>query len=184
MAPDLCTTDDLFLFSTDFHNSFESHPSRKPFPSANLNPTVSTLPRPFESLTSYPWQVLTLVLPFSLNSTLQLGSRDSLSGFLNPSHPPNLSTFKHRNFPKVLQVSPRPLPPKPHGIISFADPHPLNRAESYRYKIMGGWGDVLGVQTFRPAHCFHLPKSFSCNTYAPPRKCCKQKTYRMSKSFK
>jgi protein-S-isoprenylcysteine O-methyltransferase len=34
--------------STDFHNSFEFHPSRKPFPSANLNPTVSTLPRPFE----------------------------------------------------------------------------------------------------------------------------------------
>ncbi len=31
-------------FSADFHNSFESHPSRKPFPSANLNPAVSTLP--------------------------------------------------------------------------------------------------------------------------------------------
>src|SRR5258708_7082268 len=31
----------LTSFSTDFHNSFESHPSRKPFPSANLNPTVS-----------------------------------------------------------------------------------------------------------------------------------------------
>jgi len=42
-----------FDFSTDFHNSFERHPSRKPFPSANLYPTVSTLPRPFESLTSY-----------------------------------------------------------------------------------------------------------------------------------
>jgi hypothetical protein len=28
-------------FSTDFHNSFESHPSRKPFPWANLTPTVS-----------------------------------------------------------------------------------------------------------------------------------------------
>jgi len=28
-------------FSTDFHNSFESLPTRKPFPSANLNPTVS-----------------------------------------------------------------------------------------------------------------------------------------------
>src|SRR6266705_5555518 len=27
--------------STDFHNSFESHPSRKPFLSANLYPTVS-----------------------------------------------------------------------------------------------------------------------------------------------
>src|SRR5260370_13426325 len=33
--------DGVFDFSTDFHNSFESQPSRKPFPSANLNPTVS-----------------------------------------------------------------------------------------------------------------------------------------------
>jgi hypothetical protein len=29
------------VFSTDFHNSFESHPSRKPFRSNNLNSTVS-----------------------------------------------------------------------------------------------------------------------------------------------
>src|SRR5713101_9104601 len=27
------------------------------------------------------------------------------------------------------------------------------------------------------------PKSFICNTYAPPRKCCKQKTYDRAKSF-
>jgi hypothetical protein len=32
-------------FSKDFHNSFESHPSRKPFPSANY-PTVSTCRHP------------------------------------------------------------------------------------------------------------------------------------------
>jgi hypothetical protein len=43
-----------FAFSTDFHNSFESHPSRKPFQSLNLLPTVSRLTHPFESLTSYP----------------------------------------------------------------------------------------------------------------------------------
>src|SRR5260370_29355717 len=34
----------LLTLSTFFHNSFESHPSCKPFPSANLSPTVSTLP--------------------------------------------------------------------------------------------------------------------------------------------
>src|SRR5260370_7086896 len=55
---------DIFDFSTDFHNSLESavcaswlplrdNPSRKPFPSAHLNPTVSTLPHRFESLTTY-----------------------------------------------------------------------------------------------------------------------------------
>src|ERR1700682_479974 len=27
-------------------------------------------------------------------------------------------------------------------------------------------------------------KSFSCNTYGPPRKCCKQKTYGLAKSFR
>jgi len=59
--------------STDFHNSFESSPSHKPFPPANLTPTVSTLPRSFESLTSYPLQALTIVLPYHLNSTLQPG---------------------------------------------------------------------------------------------------------------
>ena len=43
----------VFDFSTDFHNSFESHPSRKPFPSTNLNPTVSNRLHPCESLHSY-----------------------------------------------------------------------------------------------------------------------------------
>src|SRR5260370_691848 len=30
----------------------------------------------------------------------------------------------------------------------------------------------------------HSFKSFSCNTYGPPRKCCKQKTYGLSKPFR
>src|SRR5229473_487495 len=49
-----CRTLAALHFSTNFHNSFESHASRKPFLSASLNPTVSTLSHPFESLTSYP----------------------------------------------------------------------------------------------------------------------------------
>src|SRR5260370_11674669 len=32
-----------------------------------------------------------------------------------------------------------------------------------------------------PRSCF---KSFSCNTYGPPRKCCKQKTYALAKPFR
>ena len=31
---------------------------------------------------------------------------------------------------------------------------------------------------------FNPYKSFSCNTYRPPRKCCKQKTYGFAKSFR
>ena len=37
-----------------------------------------------------------------------------------------------------------------------------------------------------PSHSVTTPydlKSFSCNTYGPPRKCCKQKTYGLAKSF-
>src|SRR5438876_3821388 len=32
--------------------------------------------------------------------------------------------------------------------------------------------------------CFILPKSFICNIYAPPRKCCKQKTYAQPTPFR
>ncbi len=44
-APRASSAFGTVAFSTDFHNSFESLPSRKPFPPANLNPTVPTLPR-------------------------------------------------------------------------------------------------------------------------------------------
>ena len=36
--------------------------------------------------------------------------------------------------------------------------------------------------TFSPTPS--LRKSFSCNTYEPPRKCCKQKTYGLAKPFR
>jgi len=32
--------------------------------------------------------------------------------------------------------------------------------------------------------CFLFLKSFSCNTYGSSRKCCKQKTYRLTKPFR
>ncbi len=35
--------------------------------------------------------------------------------------------------------------------------------------------------SFQPSHS---SKSFSCNTYVPPRKCCKQKTYVLAKPFR
>jgi hypothetical protein len=43
----------VFPFSTDFHNPFECEHSRKPFPSSNLNPAVSTLPLPFKERWAY-----------------------------------------------------------------------------------------------------------------------------------
>src|SRR5713101_2687655 len=74
--------------------------------------------------------------------------------------------------------------PNSHGIISFTDPHPLNSVVSYRYKNIGGRGRRSDVQAFRRADVPYLPKSFTCNTYGFPRKCCKQKTYGLAKSFR
>jgi hypothetical protein len=36
----------------------------------------------------------------------------------------------------------------------------------------------------RPCRDHHCFKSFSCNTYGSPRKCCKQKTYFLAKPFR
>src|SRR6266704_2792457 len=50
------------------------------------------------------------------------------------------------------------------------------RSPSNSFKIIGPH-EVTFVPTVR------LRKSFSCNTYGFPRKCCKQKTYRRANSF-
>ena len=72
------------------------------------------------------------------------------------------------------------------GIISFADHQALTSTESYRYKITRGEGASptfrSQVVTFSPALRPH--NSFRCNTYGHPRKCCKQKAYGLTKSFK
>ena len=96
----------------------------------------------------------------------------------------------------------------PHNL--FADPHPLNLYATIFYKNGGGGrvpSGLPGVPAFRCAVCIpigvtgcavcipngvtgpadvrtRLSKSFSCNTYGPPRKCCKQKTYFKGKPFR
>src|SRR5712664_271696 len=51
------------------------------------------------------------------------------------------------------------------------------RGPSYSSKIFPSL-PVTFLATERPR------KSFSCNTYGPPRKCCKQKTYSRAKPFR
>jgi hypothetical protein len=87
------------------------------------------------------------------------------------------------SFPGPTSIS-CPPSPKPFPFISFADPHVLNPYSSYRSKNHGGRAypellsrDPVGVTADSRF------KSFSCNTYEPPRKCCKQKTYPEAKSF-
>jgi hypothetical protein len=115
------------------------------------------------------------VLPSSLNSALQPEPLDSLSGFLRSLPPLNLSTFKCAlcipdassgcsSLPTVLQVRPRPC--------SFSEASAPKSFESSAHKML--------------PFCTILvhPKSFRCNTYGSPRKCCKQKTYGLAKPFR
>ena len=85
------------------------------------------------------------------------------------------------------QASPFPvLLPNSFPLNSFADPHPLNLVASILYENMGRGGAPSSFQlptskTLTSQNCF---KSFSSNTYGSPRKCCKQKTYGLSKPFR
>ncbi len=85
--------------------------------------------------------------------------------------------------PAVPFLSRIPVPLQPslnsHGIISFADRHLLNYFVSCRYKNTGRMGNRL--PTISAHYCIN---SFSCNTYGPSRKCCKQKTYVLANPFK
>ena len=55
-----------------------------------------------------------------------------------------------------------PTPRNSHGIISFADPHPLNPAESYRYKNHGGRGALWKILHLR----LHTPLTHLESTLA------------------
>src|SRR5712692_7930654 len=85
------------------------------------------------------------------------------------------------------QASPFPvLLPNFFPLNSFADPHPLNPVASILYENMGGGGAVSPFQLLisKPLTSQKCLKSFRCNTYGSPRKCCKQKTYRLAKPFR
>src|SRR5260370_17629228 len=43
---------------------------------------------------------------------------------------------------------------------------------------------IFPSQVVTSSPTLRLHKSFSCNTYGSPRKCCKQKTYGRAKSFR
>jgi hypothetical protein len=60
---------------------------------------------------------------------------------------------------------PTSMRPNSHGIISFADHHPLNSVLSYRYKNMGGRGEAISRS---PSPCFPLPLSLLVATLMGP----------------
>ncbi len=116
---------------------------------------------------------LGVLIPF-LSSDFQLlafNFQSKIPTRSGPSLSPNFSSKLH-HLPNSFPLNP------------FADPHPLNLVPSILYKNMGGAGRRSVVQTFRHADVSHLHKSFRCNTYRPPRKCCKQTTYGPPKPFR
>jgi hypothetical protein len=71
-----------------------------------------------------------------------------------------------------------------HGIISFAGPHPLTPVVSYRCKIVGGERVYPTVRPQVLTLTLRSHKSSRCSTYGSPHKCCKQRTYGLTKSFR
>ncbi len=82
--------------------------------------------------------------------------------------PSNLSSFTSY----ASSTSAKSLPDNP-----FADPHPLNLYATILYKKEHPARMRVPSDLRESRELSSFPKSFKCNTYAPPRKCCKQKTY-------
>src|SRR6266849_4826310 len=80
---------------------------------------------------------------------------------LIPAHHPRRSP----NFFLGATRAPHPLSPKSHGIISFADPHPLNSVVSYRYKNHSGAGASFPSQT---SNLKSLTSLFATDPKNPP----------------
>jgi len=78
---------------------------------------------------------------------------------------------------------------------NFHSPYTLPGSVSSKSCVCHSYENTGGVGVFFPfrspltcpnswGHCHSCLNSFSCNTYGSPRKCCKQKTYYLSKSFR
>ena len=78
---------------------------------------------------------------------------------LRSLHPGRFCGTKESSLPLIRLSSclsplrPFPAPSNSHGIISFADPHPLNPVVSYRYKNIGGQGAPPGLQRSNVQPC-------------------------------
>src|SRR5713101_1271751 len=69
----------------------------------------------------------------------------------------------------ALTPAPSRLAPNSHGIISFADPHPLTLLESYRFKNIGGRGHLQLSRPRTPNTASRIHLSFQPLMKCPPR---------------
>ena len=145
-------------------------------------------PSPLRHVTKIPSRQL-LYLP-------HLQNRDARNSFGFRSYEKcRVTSFKPNIFlsPRASRSSDVPRKSLRHNLLS--DPHPLNLYPTILYKNMPGRGysRYSDVETFQRADAKSASrmslrgnldphKSFSCNTYRSPSKCCKQKTYGSARS--
>jgi hypothetical protein len=109
---------------------------------------------------------LGVLIPF-LSSDFQLltfNFQSKIPTRSGPSLSPNVSSKLHH-------------PPNSLRLNLFADPHPLTPIVSIFYKNSGVRGPFPMLGRSDLNNVSRSAKFFRCNTYEPPRKCCKQKTY-------
>src|SRR5882724_9018083 len=77
----------------------------------------------------------------------------------------------------------------PVAALAIADSGPVGKEGALRTMLACQVVLLTSPESFHPKQLLSRQqptprKSFSCNTYGFPRKCCKQKTYGMAKSFR
>jgi hypothetical protein len=103
------------------------------------------------------------------------------------SHPRRFFSAKPLRSQRLcVRFFPR-LSPNSFPLSLFADPHPLTPVVSIFYENIAGARRLSRPSNSQPSTFDFQPpilhKPFTCNTYEPLRKCCKQKTYGLPKSF-
>ncbi len=142
-------------------------------------------PSPLRHVTKIPSRQL-LYLPHSCpEQSRGVQNRDARNSFGFRSYAKyRVTSFKPNIFlsPRASRSSDVSRKSLRHNLLS--DPHPLNLYPTIFYKNMPGRGysRCSGVETFQRADNLDPHKSFSCNTYRSPSKCCKQKTYGSARS--
>src|SRR5580700_5640685 len=88
--------------------------------------------------------------------------------------------------PVYIEAYPRPPLSQPHlASISFCLSQPSNVPTFKRPNDLRSNSLEISASQFVTLSPTQRPrKSFSCNTYETPRKCCKQKTYSKTNSFR
>ena len=94
---------------------------------------------------------------------------------LNFTRHPRFLTFPFWNSPHLFLQKITPLISCAYGS-PFCNPFAFRFMQEWGCMYPPSWSGRSDVETFRRSDDSYSHKPFRCNTYVPPRKCCKQKT--------